>query len=74
MAKNTRPSGRRRPTDQRVTVGGGGRSNAVLPNPSLKDGGSVRWRERSGEPTSSQKGIDGGEASVAHRGARYSDS
>ena len=54
-------------------VGGGRKSNGVLPNPSLKDGGSV-WRcERSSEPMSSWKGRDGEEALVAYRGACYSD-
>jgi hypothetical protein len=55
-------------------VGGGERSNSVLPNPSLDDDGFVQQRERPGEPTPSQKGRNGGEASVAHLDARYSDS
>ena len=68
-----RPSGLLGPTGQRTVVRGSRKSNGVLLNPSLDDGGSVWRRKRSGKPTLSQKGTDGGEASVAHCGVRYND-
>ena len=72
-AKSARPSGLLGPMGQHVMVRGSGKSNGVLLNPSLDNSGSVRRHERSGEHTPSQKGRDGGEASIAHCGVRYSD-